>query len=341
MKTKIINKNIFGSTRWKLDFIAASFILFILIIFSYAIYYLLTLDIIYQTKGEFVSNINEHSLFENFKEQTIFLLIFADTIIFIISMILFDKFVQKMLGPIEYLSNIQKKFAENISHELRTPLSIVNIQTDLLLNKIENKKYDENILINSIENIQKEIKGITPLIDNLLFEARIQYEEIKIEKINLLKLIKIIENISENLKQNKSENVFLKIENNFNEKDFDKYFEMNIIHIERIFNNLISNSFKFTKEGEINIFLNLYQNRKKEFLKIIIEDTGIGIKKEDIEKIGERFFRGKNVEKEIPGTGIGIAIIKDLSKVYNFEIDIKSQENVGTKIILSKIEIKS
>ena len=142
MKFKNHKDNLFTSTRLKLDLIASVFVFFVLSSFSYVVYKLLTLDIIYQISPIFKNKdiagyINSDKLFSDFREQTVFLLIASDIIIFILSIIFFDRFVKRMLTPIEYLSSVQKKFAENVSHELRTPLSIMNMHGEILLEKID------------------------------------------------------------------------------------------------------------------------------------------------------------------------------------------------------------
>jgi len=360
MKNIFQTQNIFGSTRWKLDTIAALFIFIMLLAFSYAIYYLLTIDIIYQATGEFSTKINETILFENFKQQTIFLLTLADTIIFIVSIILFDKMVVKLLAPIEYLSNVQKKFAENVSHELRTPLSIMNMHGEILLNKIEKNKnlilsIEPNLESNSesktltekflsetksgIETIQKEILNITNLIDDLLFEARLKYLENKDQEISILDLEKIIRKIITDIYHKKNQAVTVSLENNcnFNTSENQKHFQVNQLHLERILNNLISNSFKFTTEGQVKIILENYQKKGQEYLRMIVTDTGLGIAKEDLSKVGERFFRAQNVENKFDGTGVGLAIVSDLAKNYGWDFQIQSQENSGTTVEISKI----
>jgi hypothetical protein len=282
----------------------------------------LTVDIIEQITGVLKLSVDENALFTNFIDQTIFLLLLVDIIIFIVSMILFDKIVKNMLQPIEYLSNVQKRFAENISHELRTPLSIMNMHGEILLNKITKAKKDPSSLdLNAVEGgvitIHDEIFGITNLIDDLLFEARIKYSEDKVVNINIKSLKDIFEKIIKDQENLKNNDVIVSIEDNIEEIFLNKSFKTNKIHFERVINNLISNSFKFTSKGSVKILLSNYRRNKKDYLRIVLEDTGIGIKKEDLEKVGERFFRGKNVENYISGTGIGLAIVSDLAKNYD------------------------
>ncbi|MEI6353066.1 MAG: HAMP domain-containing sensor histidine kinase [Candidatus Nomurabacteria bacterium] len=350
-EVKSSKENLFVSTRFKLDAIAFLFVFSILGIFSFTIYRLLTLDLIYQISPVFkssgVSNyINVDKLFSDFREQTIFLLIILDIVVLFLSVYLFDKLVKKMLAPIEYLSNVQKRFAENVSHELRTPLSIMNMHSEILLDRIEKVKESNDLdgnFVNSVESsvvyIDSEIKGIVNLIDDLLFEARVKYSEDKVEDVSLLQVKKILEKVIKNLSHNKVENVSVILEFDFTEKDLENKIRVNKLHLERIFNNLISNSFKFTSDGEIKIVLEKYRSKLKYKLRFSIEDTGRGIKKKDLGKVSERFFRGENVEGEISGTGIGLAIVSDLVKSYDWFIKIKSEENIGTKVEISKINI--
>lgn len=353
MKIKFKNSkdNLFVSTRFKLDVIASLFVFLILGVFSYTIYRLLTLDLIYQISPVFKNTgvadyINADKLFSDFREQTIFLLIALDVVVFLLSVFMFDRMVKKMLAPIEYLSNVQKRFAENVSHELRTPLSIMNMHSEILLDKLkkmnESENFDKNFLNNvenSVSSIDEEIKGISNLIDDLLFEARVKYSEDKVEDVSLAQVKSILEKVIKNLSHNKLEIVNLVLEDKINENDKEKKIKVNKLHLERIFNNLISNSFKFTTSGEIKITLEKYKSKFKQNLRFIIEDTGMGIKKKDLGKVSERFFRGENAEIDTVGTGIGLAIVNDLVKSYDWFIKIKSEESVGTKVEISNISI--
>lgn len=353
MKLKNSKENLFTSTRLKLDLIASVFVFFVLSSFSYVVYKLLTLDIIYQISPIFkntniAGHINSDRLFSDFREQTVFLLIASDIIIFILSIVFFDRFVKRMLAPIEYLSSVQKKFAENVSHELRTPLSIMNMHGEILMEKIakEENVYKNNDIENKekflislkkgTETILSEIKTITSLIDDLLFEARIKYTEVQANELEIQKAKEILEKVIENLSVSKYSNVevFLNIKIKSSNKAKIK---INPLHLERIFNNLISNALKFTNQGKVEIFIEEYQRKFKKNLRFIVSDTGIGIKDKDLKRVSERFFRGENAERDTSGTGLGLAIIKDLVKDYGLEMKIESREKFGTKVIIQNI----
>ena len=355
MKTKLksTNKkeNLFTSTRFKLDIIASLFVFLILGIFSYTIYRLLTLDLIYQISPVFknsgVANyINADKLFSDFREQTIFLLIVLDVVVFVLSVFLFDRLVKKMLAPIEYLSNVQKRFAENVSHELRTPLSIMNMHGEILLEKIEkeekNNTEEKEKFLSSFkkgaETILGEIKTITSLIDDLLFEARIKYSETEVDEVDVEKMKEILERVIENLSVSKFQGVEI-ISNIKIKSSYKSKIKINPLHIERIFNNLISNSLKFTNSGKVEISLEEYQRNFKKNLRFTVTDTGMGIKEKDLKRVSERFFRGENAEKETSGTGLGLAIVKDLVRDCGLDMKLESKEGIGTKVIIQNILI--
>ncbi len=348
MKIKKTKENLFTSTRLKLDIIASFFVFFVLFSFSYVVYKLLTEDIIYQISPIFkylesLDEFDSSQFFNDLQNQTLFLLIVSDIIIFFISIFFFDRMVKKMLEPIEYVTDLQKRFASNVSHELRTPLSIMNMRSEILMSKIEKeekkKEFQNNKFIletkSGVEIILKEIVNLTDIIDDLLFEARIKYSEDKIENLKIYKIKNIIEKVLENQKYLKQENVFINIDiDDFEEKE---YIKVNPLHLERIFNNLISNSFKFTPSGEIFIILKKFKNNSKKYLKIIIKDTGIGINKIDLPKISERFFRGKVKENEVSGTGLGLSIVKEIINIYKWNMNIRSKEENGTIVEINKI----
>ncbi len=347
---KNTRQNLFTSTRLKLDLIASIFVFIILGSFSFVVYSLLTQDIIYQISPVFQSDqisdyVNAEEFFQNLRQQTIFLLIVSDIIIFIVSIVLFDRMVKRMLTPIEYMTNVQQKFASNLSHELRTPLSVINMRAEILSSKIDKEEKLENngekkkFLTDSksgIDVILKEVTGMTNMIDDLLFEARIRYVEQKDEDVTIEDIVNLIQKSYENLENKKEEKLKFSIENNLKLR---KNIKANPTHLERIFNNLISNSFKYTNTGEVKVTLSKYRYLGKKYLKIEVLDTGIGIKKEELPKISERFYRGKNVEEEFSGTGIGLSIVNGITHANNWNFNIQSEEGKGTTMIISKIPL--
>jgi signal transduction histidine kinase len=99
-----------------------------------------------------------------------------------------------------------------------------------------------------------------------------------------------------------------------------------------IVNNILTNSIKYSKKGgSITIAI----HEEDDALLCSISDHGIGIAKEDLQKIFDQFYRSKsNLHPEIKGTGLGLSIVKRLSLLLQIELEIESQENIGTKVIL-------
>lgn len=350
-KPKKSLKNLFTTTRFRLDIIAAVFVFFILFAFSYVVYNLLTEDIIFQISPvfkylELENNFNTKEFFSDLQKQTLFLLIVSDVIIFVLSIVFFDRMVKRMLKPVEYVSNLQSSFASNVSHELRTPLAIMNMRGEILMSKIEKAETKNTDRANSkfveetkegVSVILKEVTNLANILDDLLFEARIKYREEKVEEVSLAKVESLLRKSIQNQLYLKSEAVTYAIQLEAALKN--KYVQANPLHLERIFNNLISNSFKFTTAGSIKIVLENYFEKNKEYLRITITDTGLGISQEELAMVSERFYRGKDIENEISGSGIGLSIVQDIIHKYHWTFKIKSPERNGTIVSISKINL--
>jgi len=103
------------------------------------------------------------------------------------------------------------------------------------------------------------------------------------------------------------------------------------LRLSQIIMNLVSNALKFTKNGEVAIYADLKNvEGKTYFIEFKIKDTGIGIAKEDQEKIFEKFVQIERKEEDYQGTGLGLSIVSSLVKLFNSEIHIVSEENIGT-----------
>ena len=104
-------------------------------------------------------------------------------------------------------------------------------------------------------------------------------------------------------------------------------------HFEQLLSNLMSNAIKYNKEnGTVDVFLKSERNR----FVLSVEDSGIGISKEDQKHIFERFYRvDKGRSRKVGGTGLGLSIVKHIVRYYNGTIDVFSRENIGTKITVS------
>lgn len=228
------------------------------------------------------------------------------------------KTFNQMLDDINVSVKNQKRFVSDASHELRTPISVIQGYVNLLDRW---GKEDREVLDEGIQAIKDESESMKRLIENLLFLARGENNKniVKKDNFNLKKLIddivKETSMIDKNhiIKSDKSEDLEI-----FGDKNLIK-------EAIRIF---VDNSIKYTDDGG-TIKISSYSGEK--YVYIVIEDNGIGISKEDLEKIFDRFYRvDKSRSRESGGFGLGLSIAKYIIDTHEGEIKIYSKLNEGT-----------
>ncbi|MEO8234542.1 MAG: HAMP domain-containing sensor histidine kinase [Flavobacterium sp.] len=232
--------------------------------------------------------------------------------------------INSLLDRIENTIDREKQFTSDASHELRTPLTIIKGTLEVLIRKPRNQdEYKEKINF-----CISEVNRLNYLVDQLLLLARFenQKQSIKIEKTYLNAIILDIVSQYSSIIQTKN----IHISSNF---DKDYYVTSDNYLLSIIINNLISNALKYSNNNS-NINVCISENNGK--IKCQITDFGIGIPKEDLEKIFNQFYRSKSIENtEIKGTGLGLSIVKRLSALLNIDVKIMSQQNIGTTVVLS------
>lgn len=228
------------------------------------------------------------------------------------------------LDRLENSVEIQNQFVSDASHELRTPISVIQGYANLIDRW---GKDDPQILEESITSIKIEAEVMKNLVEKLLFLARGDKNTQKVDKQKFM----LNEVIDEVLRETVMIDRIHNINNNKNE-EIQIYADRNLLkEAIRIF---VDNSIKYTPTGG-NITLDSWSKGKNAV--ITIEDTGIGIAKEDIPNIFNRFYRAdKSRTKASGGTGLGLAISKWIIEHHNGTISVTSQLNVGTII---KVEI--
>lgn len=235
-----------------------------------------------------------------------------------------SKTINDLLDRIEDAIEREKQFTSDASHELRTPLAVIKGTLEVLIRKPrEKQEYEEKINF-----CVSEVDRLNSLVDELLLLARFenQKQNNKIENVYLNELI--LESLSRFSDKIQKNNIV--VSTNFN-NDFNIQSDYYLVSI--IISNLISNAIKYSKNGgKIKIEL----NKIKKTTQFIISDDGIGIPKENLSKIFNSFYRSDNSKNpEIKGTGLGLSIVKRLCDLLKIEIQISSEENVGTTIVLS------
>ena len=225
------------------------------------------------------------------------------------------------------LENMKARFFANLSHEFRTPLTLIRGPIEELINKKAGDNQEEYYHL-----IQRNSEKLQELIDQLLELTQLENASIplKAKQENLASLLRGLLYSFESLAKQK--NIRLSFDSQ-NEKllcwvDRDK--------LEKIINNLLSNAFKFTpSNGMISVNVIHTNNDGEEFAEVIISDTGIGIPEEKLERIFDRFFQvDDSSRKHYSGSGIGLALVKELVDLHKWEISVDSELGKGTEFNL-------
>ena len=235
-----------------------------------------------------------------------------------------SKTINNLLDRVENAIEREKQFTSDASHELRTPLAVIKGTLEVLVRKPRNpEEYKEKI-----EYCILEVNRLNNLVDELLLLARFenQKQNLKLEEISLNNLI------ADTISRNKVAIADQKLKLNFEfSKELIVKTDSYLFSI--IINNLLTNAIKYSNKGS-DVLIQLHEEHTKISCSII--DYGIGIAKDDMDKIFNQFYRSKNThESEIKGTGLGLSIVKRLCDLLEFDINIESEESKGTKVIIT------
>jgi signal transduction histidine kinase/ligand-binding sensor domain-containing protein/DNA-binding response OmpR family regulator len=220
------------------------------------------------------------------------------------------------------LNDEKLQFFTNITHELRTPLT-------LIIGPLEDLSADPNISSSvgkKISMIHQNSTRLLNMINKILDFRKTETHNmpLRVHKGDLSKLIREIGLKYSELNQNKniSFNVHIDAEQTV------LYFDEENIYT--IVDNLISNAFKYTKQGEITVTLRAIEDiNNVSYTEIEVKDTGCGISQESISKIFDRYYQEKK-EHHVSGTGIGLAIVKNLSQLHQADILVESEKEKGS-----------
>ncbi len=226
--------------------------------------------------------------------------------------------INRLLNRIEQAMEREKQFTSDAAHELKTPLQVMKGNMEILIRKPRSEEEYQT----KIKSCLKEINRMAHLVDQLLLLARFesQKEALDLKEVPLDELTEQV--IQKKLWQIEHKNINLKL--NIQEL-VSVYSDSYLLHI--IFENLLSNAIKYTpKDGIISITI----GRKDGQAFFGIQDTGIGIKPEEMDRIFDRFYRSDPLKHpDIKGTGLGLSIVKRLSEILHLNFDLKSKPGEG------------
>lgn len=231
-------------------------------------------------------------------------------------------YAKKEKKQIEELNQSKLRFFTNISHEFRTPLTLIVSQLEILMERGDIQPLVYSKLVNIHRNTLRMKRLISELLD---FRKQEQgFDHFKFSKQDIYTFL------NEICLPFKEYARARHISFEFFNKDKSLKIWFDVVQLEKVIYNLLSNAFKYTPvEGTIILSVQEYENS----VSIIVSDTGIGIDEENLEHIFERFYQANNNSNE-KGTGIGLALVKSIIEAHKGRVKVRSVDKKGTTFIV-------
>lgn len=219
----------------------------------------------------------------------------------------------------------KSNFLANMSHEIRTPMNGVMGALQVLAREKLSENAKELVSTATISS-----SSLLTIINDILDFSKIEAEKLSLENVafNLSKIIELLLNETKELARSKNNKIFFTLEDNYREG-----WEGDPIRVKQIMLNLLSNSLKFTENGEVSIILSITDSDE---VQIKIKDTGIGMSPDTIENIFTRFQQADNsTTRKFGGTGLGISITRSLVTLMQGRIEVTSEVGKGTSFTVT------
>jgi two-component system phosphate regulon sensor histidine kinase PhoR len=216
----------------------------------------------------------------------------------------------------------RNEFLGNVTHELRTPIFAIQLSLETLLDGAVN---DESVNMDFLKRALNQTNRLTELVDDLIEISRLE-TGMKISK-RYFEINKLINNIVSELSGlSKKSKVEISVESEVNDKvqvfgDEER--------LKQVIINLIDNAIKYTNENG-KIIIGILKAEKE--ITVSVSDNGLGIPKDDLPRIFERFYRvDKTRSRDMGGSGLGLSIVKHILELHNSTIKVESEEGKGTR----------
>ena len=221
------------------------------------------------------------------------------------------------------LDRLKTKFVSDVSHELRTPITNLSLYLDLLV-RGKAERHDQYVAV-----LRQQIDRLTIIIEDILSISRLDMGKIKLT-ILPVDVNRVVQQVAVQFESQLDENVSL-----FTDYQQEMPFILgDETLIAQMVTILLHNAVAYTPTGSIHI-MTLWQKEQKRVC-IEIKDTGIGIPRQELEHLFVRFYRASNVSQStIPGTGLGLSLVKELLDLHHGTIELSSEVNSGTVVTLS------
>jgi len=231
------------------------------------------------------------------------------------------------ISHLKELDKMKSEFVAMVTHELRAPIAVVEQQLTVILSKMAGDVTEKQEQL--LSRAKERTRGLLDLIKDLLDLSKIEAGKM-VQYKEPLYLQEVIQRVVDSMR---SEAENKKIDLQFSSPPKISFIHADRNSMEGIFTNLISNAIKYTPEGG-KVWVHL--GEEGGFVKANVSDTGIGIKKEDLSRIFDKFYRVKTTEtRQIVGTGLGLSIVKSIVDAHLGSITVISKEREGTTFTVS------
>lgn len=222
------------------------------------------------------------------------------------------------------VDELKSRFFANISHEFRTPLTLILGPVKQIIERTKETKTKEDLNL-----VHRNANKLLGLVNQLLDISKIESGNMKLQTtpINIIPYLKALVLSFTSYAERKR--ISLKLISGLD--DLTVYIDKD--KFEKIINNVLSNAFKFTPDGGT---IEVIVNQESKYLRIAISDTGVGIPKDMMQKIFDRFYQvdGSHT-REQEGTGIGLSLTKELVELHKSTIEVESDEGKGSTFRIS------
>ena len=230
--------------------------------------------------------------------------------------------IENNIEELKYLNESKQRFIDSLNHEIKTPITSIIGYSELLLKN----NVSEEIKIKALKYINSEAKRLETLNSTLLKLTLMREEKKNLSKVDLKDAVISVRNILIYKMKVKNINLDIKIE------DINIWVDKELFEV--LLTNIIDNSIKASDTNSIIEIEGYYINDKNEYI-LKIKDRGIGIPKEDLDKILEPFYMvDKARTRKNNGIGLGLSICSEICNMHNISLNIKSELNMGSEVTL-------
>lgn len=232
------------------------------------------------------------------------------------------KRLEEALVKEKEVSQLQRKFVTLVSHEFRTPLAVIDGNADRILRKIETVPRDR--IGKGLEKCRSSVRRLIGVMESFLSSSRLEAGTIKFTP-RPCRVHEVLMEVVDNQREISGD---YQINMAANELPEDIFADSALLH--QIFSNILSNAVKYSPDSK-NVFIEGF--RENDFAVVSFRDGGVGIPKGELDKLFSRFFRA-STSTGIPGTGIGLHLIKNLVEMHGGTITVESVQGEGSTFIV-------